>query len=266
MAKTVVGNYAGATDVKYLVDRLISEGYPPESITVIATKAVAKELDDTGVVVERDFQYIDDASDETLWDRIKAFFGADNTKVYEGDIAAYTSSIRNGNTLVLVDDAYAPTTLSATYEAEAKAPIDTKKVRDRTLSAQEDETIRLEAERMQVDKQAVQTGEAVIHKRVVENVKTVEVPLRHEEVIIERRAVADEAEPNPDFDEETITIPVMEEQVQVTKKPVVTEEIKVRKRDVEDMREVSATLREEKLDVEEEGKVPISQGVKNNKK
>jgi len=52
-----------------------------------------------------------------------------------------------------------------------------------------DRTIQLREERLRVHKHTVQTGEVRVHKEVVSDVKTIQVPVEREEVVIERRQV-----------------------------------------------------------------------------
>jgi len=56
---------------------------------------------------------------------------------------------------------------------------------------------------------------------------------------------------------EEIRIPVKEEQVQVEKKPVAKEEVRVGKRQVQDTEKVEGTVRKEQVKVEREGDVDI---------
>lgn len=265
MSKIVVGDYANPMDASARVQELIAAGFPSDSLSLIADKAAAKELSDIGVKVERDFDYVENVSDETLFQKIKGFFGFDTAKLYDENIAAYSQSIRNGNVIVVADGTRVSRTLLDRYigGATREVEVETEYVPERdtmrhaALDNQDDATIRLEAERMQVDKQSVQAGQAVIHKRVVEDVETVEVPVRHEEVYIERVPLSDQDVTTADFAEETINIPVMEEQVIVSKRPVVTEEIRVHKRDVQGSQDVSETLRREELEVDEVGNANI---------
>ena len=67
-----------------------------------------------------------------------------------------------------------------------------------------------------------------------------------EEVVIERKAINNEASDSPITAEETIQIPVSEEIVNVDKHTVVTGEISAHKRDIEDTRHVDETLKNEK--------------------
>ena len=56
---------------------------------------------------------------------------------------------------------------------------------------------------------------------------------------------------------EQIRVPVREEQVNVIKEPVVTEEVKVGKRDVQDTEHVSGEVRKEEVKVDQTGDVDV---------
>ncbi len=60
--------------------------------------------------------------------------------------------------------------------------------------------------------------------------------------------------------DEEIVIPVKEERVSVTKQAVVTEEVSVGKRKVQHTKHVAETVREEDLDVNEQGDVKVKGG------
>lgn len=118
----------------------------------------------------------------------------------------------------------------------------------------EDETLELKEERLDVDTHEVQTGDVHVHKHVEEETETVNVPVSHDEVTIERRPVRDPHttdEKITDFgDTEEIVIPITEEQVDVTKHTDVVEEVVIRKDRVTEDKEVSDTVRKEELDVD----------------
>ena len=119
-----------------------------------------------------------------------------------------------------------------------------------------DRTIQLREERLDVDKTAVKAGEARVGKRVVTEHKTIDVPVEREEVVIERRPASGRAAAG-DLTDEEIVVPVKEERVTVTKHPVVTEEVSVGKRKVQETRHVAADVRKEELAVDEEGDVKV---------
>jgi len=56
---------------------------------------------------------------------------------------------------------------------------------------------------------------------------------------------------------------VKEERVRVTKKPVVTEEVTVGKRKVQDTKHVSETVRKEELKVDKKGDIDVKGGARN---
>lgn len=111
----------------------------------------------------------------------------------------------------------------------------------------------LHQEELDISKNRVQTGEVILSKGIIEEPKTVEVSVAHEEVVIERRPMNHEPSDSPIGSEEVIRIPVSEEHIQVGKHTVVTEEISAYKRDVEETRQVQETLKREEAYIETDG-------------
>lgn len=111
----------------------------------------------------------------------------------------------------------------------------------------------LHQEELDISKNRIQAGEVILSKGIVEEPKTVEVSVAHEEVVIERRPVDNEPSDSPISSEEVIRIPVSEEHIQVGKHTVVTEEISAYKRDVEETRQVQETLKREEAYIETDG-------------
>lgn len=125
---------------------------------------------------------------------------------------------------------------------------------DNARADEADQTVKLRAEQLQVQKTPVQTGSVYVRKEVVTENQTITVPVRKEKVIIERREVsADEATGYiGEIGEEEYIIPVREEQITVTKTPIVTEEIIIRKIQIQETQQVQDTVRHEELRVDEE--------------
>ncbi|WP_217595536.1 YsnF/AvaK domain-containing protein [Cohnella sp. GbtcB17] len=148
----------------------------------------------------------------------------------------------------LVDAASGPSTSSAASSASTASAADVK----------EGDTLRLHEERLNVDKERVRTGEVSVHKDVIEERQSIEVPVQREEVVIERHAIHDGATDGAAIGkDETIRIPVSEERVEVTKRPVATEEISIGKRVVQDTEHVSETLRKERAELERSGQPAV---------
>ena len=121
------------------------------------------------------------------------------------------------------------------------------------------ERVELREEELRARKEPVQAGEARIGKEVVSEEKTVEVPRMREEVEVERRPVDRRPADRPvgEGAGEALRVPVREEQVTVEKQPVVTEELEVSKRPVQETERVSETVRREEARTEGAGDVDV---------
>jgi len=125
-------------------------------------------------------------------------------------------------------------------------------------SAHRGDTIQVKEEVLHAEKHPVETGEVRVRKEVHTENRTIEVPVQREEVVIERTPVHGRAASEATIREgEEIRIPVSEEQVNVSKQAVVTEEVKVGKRVVQDTEKVSGQVRKEEVHVEQTGDVNV---------
>jgi uncharacterized protein (TIGR02271 family) len=112
--------------------------------------------------------------------------------------------------------------------------------------------IRLLREVLHVDKERVQRGEVRLRKDVVTEQQNVQVPVSREELVVERVPVQNReagAQEIGSADKE-IRVPLSEERVRVEKKPVVNEEVRVGKKQVQDTKQVSDSVRHEELRTE----------------
>ncbi|AKL94664.1 hypothetical protein CACET_c11990 [Clostridium aceticum] len=132
-----------------------------------------------------------------------------------------------------------------------------KEKEDDSLKNVDDEKLRLRREELDISKNRVQVGEVEISKEIIEEQKIVDVPVTHEEVVIERRAINNEDSDSPITDEEAIHIPISAEEVQVGKHTVVTGEIEVHKRQVEDTKHIEETLKREEAHVNKDGNARV---------
>lgn len=118
-------------------------------------------------------------------------------------------------------------------------------------------SIQLHREELDIKKNKVDAGEVVLSKEIVEEQKTVDVPVMHDEVVIKRTPIKDERSDGASISEETIHIPVSQEQVDVNKYTVTTEEVSALKREVEETHHVQETLKHEEAHVNTTGTVDI---------
>ena len=116
------------------------------------------------------------------------------------------------------------------------------------------------AERLEVSK-TESSAEATVIKEPIVETKTVEVPVTHEEIIIEKRPITDvntgitstsrkEAEAVVDSITE-INIPLKNEEIQVIKQPYVKEELVIKKKPVTENRTITEEIRSEKVKVKD---------------
>ena len=97
-----------------------------------------------------------------------------------------------------------------------------------------------------------EAGQLKVRKRVRTDRERIEVPTRHEEVSVERVPVEGEAASEARIGEDEVVVPVTEEEVVVEKRPVVKEEVRVRKDVVEDTEVVEEAVRREEVEVVDE--------------
>lgn len=122
---------------------------------------------------------------------------------------------------------------------------------------EERRSMKLREEKLDVDKERVQSGEVKLRKEVIEETKSIDVPVTHEEVVIERHSVNDEHTDGDIGDSETVRIPVSEERVEVNKRPVVTGEVEVRKERVQDTEHIRDTVKKEQAHVDQDGDASV---------
>jgi len=106
-------------------------------------------------------------------------------------------------------------------------------------------------ERLTVGKRAVDRGEVAIRKTLTEEEQTVPVTLTHEEIRVEERAITDRPAIGTDlFQEETIRVALRGEEAVVAKETVITGEVVIEKDAVSEERQITDTVRKQRVDVD----------------
>src|ERR687893_1561061 len=96
-----------------------------------------------------------------------------------------------------------------------------------------------------------EAGAMRVRKRVRTDREQIEVPTRHEEVTVERVPVNDRGSSEAEIGEDEVTMPVTEEEVVTEKRPMVKEELRIRKDVVHDEEVVEEDVRREEVEVED---------------
>lgn len=111
-------------------------------------------------------------------------------------------------------------------------------------------------ERLKVGTEQREAGQVRLHKRVRTEHQNVEVPVKREELVVEREQLdpnSAEARPTGRIDEagqEEEVVTLREERPVVDKETVATEKVNVGKRTVQDTETVSGEVRKEEIDIE----------------
>lgn len=117
--------------------------------------------------------------------------------------------------------------------------------------------LNLREEELDINKYRAETGDVVLQKDIIEEEQVVDVPVSHDQVVIERRSIDHEPTDEPITEKETINIPVTAEKINVGKHTVVTGEISAHKRSVQETEKVRDVLHKEVADVEAHGNTDI---------
>ncbi|PYZ95276.1 hypothetical protein CR194_07130 [Salipaludibacillus keqinensis] len=115
----------------------------------------------------------------------------------------------------------------------------------------------LREEELDIDKHRNETGNVTLHKDVIEEEQTVNVPVSHDQVVIEQREINHQPTNEPITEEEEVHIPVTAEAVETDKHTVVTGEVTAQKRSVEETEQVRDTIHKEVADIDVNGEVDV---------
>ena len=116
-------------------------------------------------------------------------------------------------------------------------------------SSDVEKRIPLIEERLNVSK-STSTSETTIKKKPVTETKSVEVPVTHEELKVERKPASESSTSERPVQSETeIKIPVNKEEIQTTKEPQVKEEVVIKKNPVTETKTVSESVTKEEVEI-----------------
>ncbi|MGR6858062.1 YsnF/AvaK domain-containing protein [Bacillus halotolerans] len=264
MTKSVVGVYETPQETIAVIEGLLTKGYDSDDISVVTNRRDTDYLESrTGTEVNQVLE-ANDSDSESFFDKLKDYFTMDDTGAHSkalsdldisnDEIDKYQEDLDDGKLLVAVDT---DADLDATIDngnALSGGFANTNETVDYTTK--EEKTMPLREEQLKVDKEDIQTGEVEIGKEVKTEQRDMDIPVRHDEIYVERRPVDENtADASPVNDSETVRVPIVEEKLEVTKKPVVTDEVVVGKRTVEENEHISETVKKEEPRLNKEGNV-----------
>ena len=120
--------------------------------------------------------------------------------------------------------------------------------------------IQLREEQLSARKQQVQAGEVLVHKDVVTETRTIDVPVTHEELVIERHPVTSATASTTPIgqDNAAIVVPLSREEAVLEKQTVVREEVEIGKRQVTETQHLTDTVRREEARIENTGDTHVA--------
>jgi uncharacterized protein (TIGR02271 family) len=124
------------------------------------------------------------------------------------------------------------------------------------LNADQVKRMTRSAEEVRIGKRVATTGEVRVKKHVETEHVRKDVPLRTEQVRVERRPV-EHVVGSAEFRDEEIVIPVVEEEAVIEKRPVIKEEIVISKEPVTKHETVETDVRHEEFDVDTSGRAAV---------
>ncbi len=108
-----------------------------------------------------------------------------------------------------------------------------------------DVTLEIKQEQLDIAKKWIQTGEVKIYREVFMLKKNFTVPVKREELVIERKSIDSVIPKQKDVNAEVIRIPLSEERVEFTKHKVDLEDVSIYKQQIEDIKHIEDTLKKE---------------------
>jgi uncharacterized protein (TIGR02271 family) len=172
--------------------------------------------------------------------------GGDQYKIPRSFVSGF-----NGAEVLLNQTAYK--IMSSSYKVDSTRVYEAKPSsiisEERQQEEQEETTVPLIEERLNVSK-TTSTTQYTLTKEPVTEKKTVDVSVTHEELVVERRPPKDSTSSSADGPVKSkteIKVLLNREEVEVTKKPFVKEEVVVKKKPVTETRTVSDTVTSERI-------------------
>jgi uncharacterized protein (TIGR02271 family) len=205
---------------------------------VIKKEARGSGDEDLGEVQETGQDYV--LVQRGMINKEKFYIPKDMVESYDGTVLRFRIS---------EDDA------KSRFLRDSPPPSSSTRGKQTTVGQTEETTVPLTEERLGASKRE-STREATITKEPVTETKTVEVPVTHEEISVERRPASGgstTAAEKPVQSKTETKVPLKQEEAQVTKQPYVKEEVSVKKKPVTETRTVSDQVTSEKVKVKGTG-------------
>jgi uncharacterized protein (TIGR02271 family) len=219
----------------YITEKIMSSSIDWNDVT--KKEARGSNDEDLGEVQEVGPNYV--LVQKGMINKEKFYIPKDMAESYDGNVLHFRISKEDAESRYMTDSPPAPSTQERTTTSSMP----------RQERTEEETTVPLTEERLDVSKNA-SAREATITKEPMTETKSVEVPVTHEEISIERRPASDSTKADSPVQSRTETkVPLKSEEVQVTKQPYVKEEVSVKKKPVTETKTVTDQVTSERVKV-----------------
>ena len=213
---------------------------------VIKKEARGSDDEDLGEVQETGQDYV--LVQKGMINKEKFYIPKNMAESYDGNVLRFNISKEEAKSRYMRDS---PPTIKEYSSSDRDADVTHEEEDTSNVSQETDTRVPLIEERLNVSKRE-SAQEATITKEPVTETKTVEVPLTHEELVVERRPVSESTTSSSDLkppvtSKEEIKIPLKKEEVEVKKEPYVKEEVVLKKRRVTETKTVTEEVKSERL-------------------
>jgi uncharacterized protein (TIGR02271 family) len=118
---------------------------------------------------------------------------------------------------------------------------------DQHNQAKDKVIIPLREEQLKIYKEWVKTADISVSKETITEEKKITVPVLHEYLVIRKKDLTSKAFDGEDTTNDTIRIHISEERFDISKHKITLEDVKISKREFQDIKHIEVTLKKEKL-------------------
>jgi len=285
---TIVGFFPNTRDAYQAISELKQAGFNSDQIGIALRGDSGYDASASGgsTNISQSSSDYQGGDNRSFWQEVKDFFsGSDEhdsgefrsslsgMDLDDDRVNYYQSGIQNGGALVSV-------------RADNGRDIEARRILERNnadlretgftpptagsnqnaMRADQDYRVQLRGEMMQAHKERVSRGEVRLRKDVVTEQQSIQVPVTREELVIERVEASGGTPSGEIGSDQEIRVPLSEERVSVEKTPIVTGEVKVGKRQVQDTKTVTGDVRREEVRVDKDGDISVDEDALKNTK
>lgn len=114
-----------------------------------------------------------------------------------------------------------------------------------SYDSNKDLRVKLCEEQMKISKNKVQKAEVFVHKEVLTEEKNITIPIKREELVIEKTVFNSKPHDKPDAHTKVIRIPISEERICMHKEKVFLEDVSLSKCKYKEVKHITETLKKE---------------------